>query len=181
MCLRATTGVAVSKPNATQIWRSPDSWLTFQFLFRCRGPLLRFRALCISLLPAGLQIFRGRLGTGFRIGRCRKRCRCGRFDSIRLQSRTLLAMTPAGIVSVVGDTLRDKYHGSGRDAQSRACRLSCGKRHRRVEGYSSTMGNDAPQRSRIKPIFHQWWSTMTACCGVHPHAPMEPDFYAYEW
>jgi ligand-binding sensor domain-containing protein len=106
-----TTGVAVSKPNATNL-ASPDSWLTFNS-FSVPGTVAAFQG-AVYLASAG-GVFKYSGGGWVPVsGLAVAASGVVAADSILyvLQSRTLLAMTPAGIVSVVGDTLRDNITGA---------------------------------------------------------------------
>ena len=106
-----TKGVAVSKPNATNLV-SPDSWLIFNS-FSVPGTLAAFQGAVYLASAGGVFKYSGGSWTPVS-GLAVAAGGVIATDSILyiLQLRTLLAMTPTGSISSVGDALRDNITGA---------------------------------------------------------------------
>jgi ligand-binding sensor domain-containing protein len=105
-----TTGVAVSKPNATNL-AAPDSWLTFNS-FSVLGTVAAFQG-AVYLASAG-GVFKYSGGSWAPVsGLAVAASGVIATDSILyvLQLRTLLAMTTTGTVSLIGDSVPDSIAG----------------------------------------------------------------------
>ena len=105
-----TKGVAVSKPNATNLV-SPDSWLTFNS-FSVPGTVAAFQG-AVYLASAG-GVFRYSGGSWTPVsGLAVAACGLVATDTILYtrQKYALLAMTTAGTVSLIGDAVPDSITG----------------------------------------------------------------------